>query len=455
MRGLLAVIAIGLLMAGLAACNPKKDQGDDSGANQAGRQPDFNSGANPIKLGFNLELTGDAAAYGVSGQRGAELALEEINAAGGILGRKVEVVFDDNASQSAQAVQVASKLINQDKVNVIIGSLTSSSSIAIAKLANEAKVPMVSPAATNPAVTVGEQGVYDYVFRACFTDDFQGEGIVDFAVNGPLAAKTAVVFYNSESDYSEGIYNAVMRCAEQKGLKIAAADSYLSKGEQDFRAKLSKFKGMPFDVLIVPDTYNYVAQIASQARELGLTQPLLGGDGMDSPDLWKSAGKSIEGSYFTNHYASDDMDPAVQDYITKYKQHFAGAMPDSFSILTYDAVKLVADAITRAGGTSPDALAKALAETKGFKGAAGIITINTEHNAVKKLVVLQITEGGAQKWVYTYNPPEVAAVQDAPAQPATAAPAANSATAAPAPTDAPAGEGKGAAPPDGGAASDG
>ncbi len=418
MRYLLTLLALALVLMGLAACNPKEDE-DDGADDTAMRKPDLTQAVEPIKFGFNLEMTGDAATFGLSAQKGAELALEELKAKGGILGRPVEAVFDDNASQSAQAAQVASKLINQDKVHVVIGAVGSSQSIAMARIAEEAQVPMVTPASTNPAVTLDADKVREYVFRTCFTDDFQGEGIVDFAVNGPLAAKQAVVFYDAENDYSVGIYETVKRIAAGMGLELVAEDSYLSRSEQDFRPKLNRFKGLSFDVLIVPGYYNDVAKIANQARELGITQPLLGGDGFDSPDLWKNAGANIEGSYFTNHYAADDMDPAVQDFISKYKQHFGGEVPDAMGILTYDAVLVVADAITRAGGTDPAAVAQALAGTANLKGAAGAITINPQHNATKKLVVLEVGAGGALKWVYTFDP--LAGEQAAPAAEAGAA----------------------------------
>lgn len=405
-----------VVLAALTACNPIDDTTDgDSSENSAGRKPDFTD-TSPIKLGFNLEETGDAATFGVSARKGAEIALEELNAAGGILGRPVEAVFDDNQSMPGPAANVASKLINQDHVDVLIGALTSSDSIAMARIANEAGVPMVTPTSTKTDLTVDEDGtVLRYIFRTCFTDDFQGEGMVNFAINGPLKADSAVIFYDAENDYSVGIYETIKRTAVAAGLTIVGEDSYLKSSEADFRAKLNKFKAYEFDVLIVPGFYNQVGMIANQAREVGLNQPLLGGDGFDSPELYNIAGDSIVGSYFTNHYSADDMDPAVQSFIRKYRERFGGNVPDAFSILAYDAVMMVADALERAGSTDNNAVAEALAATTGFKGAAGSITIDENHNATKKLVVLEIREGGETHWVYTYDPLAVDgdAVEDA------------------------------------------
>jgi branched-chain amino acid transport system substrate-binding protein len=275
----------------------------------------------------------------------------------------------------------------------------------MAKLAQESKIAMVSPASTKTTLTINEDGTAKrYVFRTCFTDDFQGEGIADFVVNGEVKGKRAVIFYDAESDYSKGIYERIKAVAADKGLTIVAEDSYLQKSETDFRSKLSKFKGLEFDALIVPGYYGQVSQIANQARELGITQPLVGGDGWDSEDLWKVGGANIEGSYFTNHYSSDDQDEAVQGFISKYKERYGGNTPDAMAILAYDAVKVVADAIERAGSTDKEAVTDALADTANFDGAAGTITINETHDATKKLVVLKVGAQGKYEWVYSYDP---------------------------------------------------
>jgi branched-chain amino acid transport system substrate-binding protein len=407
--------ALALAAVVLAGCNPtdqnQSGNGNGTPPSSPGKTPSTpntppaTANAGPVKLGFCFEESGDDASFGQSSRKGAEMAIDELNKAGGLFGKPIESVFEDNASKPDQSATAASKLVNEEKVNAVIGCVASSDSIAMAKIVEAAKVPMVSPASTKVSLTLNDDGsVRKYIFRTCFTDDFQGEAMVDFAVNGPLHAKNAVVFYASDNDYAKGIYQTVKDTAPKKGLKLVAEDSFLSSSETDFRTKLAKFKGLDFDVLIVPGYYKEASEIANQARELGLKQPLLGGDGFDSPDLWKNAGKNIEGSYFTNHYAADDQDPAVQGFIAKYKARYGGNTPDAMAILAYDCVNVVADAFKRAGSTDPDAVTAALAATKDFHGAAGDITIDDHHNAKKKLVVMEIGPGGALKWVYTYNP---------------------------------------------------
>ncbi len=400
------VAALAMLLVALAGCNPKEKTGEGQETG-LGPGPDKTSTAatGPVKLGFCFEETGDAATFGTSSRKGCEMALDELNAAGGLFGAPITSQFEDNASKSDQAATAASKLANQDKVNAVIGCVASSNSIAMAKILEDAHIPQISPASTRVDLTLNEDGsVKKYIYRTCFTDDFQGTAMANFAVNGPLHAKNAVLFYAADNDYAKGIYETIKNTAASEGLTIVAEDSFLSSSETDFRTKLSKFKSLNFDVLIVPGYYKEAALIANQARELGLKQPLLGGDGFDSPDLWKNAGKNIEGSFFTNHYAADDPDPAVQDFIKKYKERYGGNVPDAMAILAYDCVNCVVDAYKRAGSIDPDALVKALSETKDFKGAAGSITINDKHNAMKKLVVMQVGDGGALHWVYTYNP---------------------------------------------------
>ena len=406
-------ILASLLLLIMAGCNPAEDSGNNTGSTDSSSSSSTDSSSSAsssgdmIKIGFNFEETGNAATFGTSSHTGAEMAVDEINEAGGILGKQITAIFDDNASKSDEAAKVATKHVSQDKVDVIIGAVASSNSIAMAKIAEENKVPMVTPASTNPDVTLNEDGsVRRYVFRTCFTDDFQGEGMVKFAVDpdGPIGASRAAVLYDKDNDYSVGIYNTILAVAPDAGLEIVAEDSFLSSTETDFRSKLNRFKGTDFDVLIVPGYYNQAALIANQAREVGLTQPLMGGDGFDSPKLYEIAQDNIVGSYFTNHYASDDEDPAVQEFISKYKRLNGGQVPDAMAILAYDAVYAVKQVYETAGSTDKEAFVDEMAKLQNFKGAAGVISINEHHNATKKLVVLEIKDEGKFEWVYSYTP---------------------------------------------------
>ncbi|MCC7477710.1 ABC transporter substrate-binding protein [bacterium] len=404
----LSLVLAALLLLALAACNPKEKTGGTtqtgSDSNSTASQSGDGAGAGfTVKIGFNFEETGNTASFGQSSHKGAEMALEEL--AGMPDMPKFEAAWEDNASDSTQSATVASKLINEDKVNVLIGCVASSNSIAMAKIAEEAGIPMISPASTKTTLTLMEDKstVRPLIFRTCFIDDFQGKAMLDFCVKH-LSAKKIALLVDDDQDYSIGIGDTIRAEAAGMGVSIVAEDKYLSSSETDFRTKLNRMKGAGFDVLIVPGYYDKVAQIANQARELGITQPLVGGDGWDSPDLWKNAGKNIEGSFFTNHYAADDQDPAVQGFIAKYKAKNGGQTPDAMSILAYDCVMAVADAYKRAGSNDPTAFSEAMAATSGFQGASGTINIDEHHNASKKLVVVEVTPGGAYKWVYTFDP---------------------------------------------------
>ncbi|MCB1186430.1 ABC transporter substrate-binding protein [bacterium] len=418
-QGSAILLLLGLLLLALAGCNPADDSGSgNTGGTTGGGTSGAGGGGEegPVKIGFNFEETGPIASFGTSSHSGALMAVDEINAAGGILGRQIEAIWDDNASKTDEAAKVAAKHCSQDKVDVIIGAVASSNSLAIAKVAEDNHTPMVTPASTKTTLTLNEDGsVRKYIFRTCFTDDFQAERMITFAAlpDGPIAASRAVIFYDADSDYSVGIRDRIKTVAPELGVEIVSEDSFLASTETDFRSKLNRFKSQDFDVLIVPGYYDKVALIANQAREVGLEQPLLGGDGFDSPDLFDIAQQSIVGSYFTNHYAADDQDPAVQNFVKGYKARNGGKTPDAMAILAYDAVYAVKQAYEDAGSIDKEAFVTAMSNLKDFKGAAGSVTINAQHNAEKKLVVLEITGDGSFKWVYTFEPEGGSAEADA------------------------------------------
>lgn len=346
------------------------------------------SSSNEIRVGHFASMTGDTATFGTSADEGIRLAADEINAAGGVLGKPVKVITEDDRSVSPEARSAAQKLITQDHVVALLGEIASSRSIAAAPVAQKAKIPMLSPGSTNPKVT--EQG--DYIFRACFIDPLQGTAMANFAMD-ELKLKNFAILYATNSDYSVGLRDFFKQAVERKGGKIVAEESYQEKADTDFTGQLTKIKAANADAIYVPGYYTEAGLIAGQARRLGLNVPLLGGDGWDSDVTVKTGGPAMEGNYFTNHYAPDQKGEAVGKFIEAYKKKYNGKVPDAMAILGYDAMKLLADAIKRAGGTDAKAIRDALAATKDFPGAAGNITIDDKRNANKPIVVVQVKNG--------------------------------------------------------------
>lgn len=369
-------------------CNPPPA---DDGGGQTG-SADTASSSGPITLGVNLELTGDTASFGTSCLNGIKLALEEINQTGVLGGRKIDIIADDNKGKSTEAATVTKKLIEVNKVPLIIGAVASTNSIAISQVAQDNRIPQVTPASTRTDLTLNNDGsVKKYIFRTCFIDDFQGDAIAKFAFND-LGAHRIAILYDNGQDYSKGIYQRVKETFPSLGGVVASERTYDAKVDSDFRAHLSQIKAAKFDVLVVPGYYQQIGQIAKQARELGMKQPIVGGDGFDSPQLIEVGGDAVEGAFFTTHFSADDPSEKAQAFVSKYKSKY-GIVPDAMAVLGYDAMNLVADAIERAGSTDPEALTKSLAETKNFPAITGTITLNEKHNAVKDIVVMKV-EGG-------------------------------------------------------------
>ena len=345
------------------------------------------SGSGPIKIGHYAAMTGPTATFGTSTDEGIRLALDEINAAGGVLGREIDVITEDDQSKPAEANNAVQKLISRDKVVALLGEVASSNTLAAAPVAQQAKVPMLTPASTNNTVTQ----VGNYIFRSCFTDDFQGSVMGDFATKD-LKAKRIAIFYDNASDYSVGLRGVFKQRAEQLGATIVADEAY-QQTDTDFRGQLTKIKAANPDAIYVPGYYTQVGAICRQAKELGITVPLLGGDGWDSEELFKIGGDAINGNYFTNHYSPDEDRPEVKKFVDDYKAKYNGKTPDAMAILGYDAMRLMADAISRAGSTEGAKIRDALAATENFPGASGSITIDANRNAEKPIVILKIENG--------------------------------------------------------------
>ena len=336
------------------------------------------------RIGVYGDTTGATSSFGVSTKNGIELAFEEINAAGGVNGKKLEMIFEDDQGTPEKAKTVISKLINQDKVVAVLGEVASSNSLAAAPVAQEAKIPMITPSSTNPKVTE----VGDYISRVCFIDPFQGAVMAKFAAN-TLKAKTAAILGDNSSDYTKGLTQYFEEEFAKLGGKVITKQTY-SQRDQDFKGQLTAMRGQNPDVIYIPGYYGEVAIIARQARELGMNQPLLGGDGWDSPELWKLGGDALKNAYISNHYSADNPAPEIQNFVKSYTAKF-GSAPDSLAALAYDAAKVLADAIKRAGGTESAKLKDAINATKNFAGVTGAVTLDSSRNAVKPAVVLELS----------------------------------------------------------------
>lgn len=354
-----------------AACVQK---GGEGGATNTG---------DTIKVGVFADLSGTTASFGQSTKNGIELAVEEINNSGGVLGKKIQLIVEDDQGRPEQAKTVVSKLINQDKVQAVLGEVASTNSLAAAPVAQEAKVPMITPSSTNPKVTQ----VGDYIFRVCFIDPFQGLVMAKYAANN-LNAKTAAIFGDVQSDYSKGLSEVFKQEFAKLGGRIVSEQSY-AQTDPDFKGQLTAIRATNPDVIYIPGYYGQVGIIAKQARELGMNMPLLGGDGWDSPDLWKLGGDALKNSYISNHYSADNPAPEIQNFVKAYQAKF-GAKPDSLAALAYDSAKVLADSLKRAGSADPQQLRQAIANTDNFNGVTGKITVNDERNAVKPAVVLEL-----------------------------------------------------------------
>ena len=348
--------------------------------------PDGAANQGTIKIGYFGDLTGPTFNFGQSAKNGVLLAAAQINQAGGINGRKLDVVIEDDQGSPERAAVIANKLTHQDNVIAMIAGGASGSSLAAGPNAQAAKVPMISPSSTNPAVTQ----IGDYIFRACFIDAFQGDVMARFAFN-TLKAKKAAIMLDYNSPYSRGLTNFFEMSFTKLGGSVVSKESY-TQGDADFKGQLSSIKATEPDVIYLPGYYGDIAIIAKQARQLNLTQPLLGGDGWDAPELWPLGGDALNGSYITNHYSVDDPSPATQKFAQDYRLQSANLAPDAHAALAYDAMRYLAEAIQRAGTEVPK-LRDALAATKNFPGITGMISMDKDRNAVKPAVVLKLEDG--------------------------------------------------------------
>jgi branched-chain amino acid transport system substrate-binding protein len=356
------------LLIGLAACNKKED-------------------VQEIVIGEYGSMTGATATFGISSSRGIEMAVDMLNQSGGVLGKKIRLVIEDDQGKPEEAQTAVTKLINKDRVVAILGEVASSNSLAGGPVCQASRIPMVSPGSTNPKVTE----IGDYIFRVCFIDPFQGQVMAKFASN-TLKLKNVAILRDIKSDYSVGLANFFTKDFTASGGTIAADESY-SQGDKDFTAQLTSLKAKNPDGIFIPGYYTEVGLIARQARKLGITVTLLGGDGWDSSKLWEIGGDALNGCYYSNHYSVDDPSPILQKFVADYKARYAStgdSIPDAMAALGYDAMLVLADAMKRANSSRPDSVRDALAKTTGFVGVTGTTTLDENRNAVKPAVVLEV-----------------------------------------------------------------
>jgi branched-chain amino acid transport system substrate-binding protein len=331
-------------------------------------------------------LTGALSTFGVSSVQGLHLAVDQMNAAGGILGGPIDLIVEDNGSKAGESATIVRKFISQDKVAAILGDLTSSATMECAPLSQAAKIPMLTPSATNVAITQ----IGDYIFRSCFIDPFTGRIMAKFALD-ELHAKRAIVMTDVKQDYSVGLADAIRQWFADNGRGTLSAVSY-SSGDTNFRTQLTAVRMARPDVVFLPGYYTEAALILRQARELGITCPFVGGEGWDSPALIQIAGKSADGNYYTNHFSAADPNPEVQKFVHEYRASY-GSVPDALAALWYDGARLLAQSVQRAGSTDSAKIRDALATTRDFDGVTGRISIDQNRNAAKPGVILKIENG--------------------------------------------------------------
>jgi branched-chain amino acid transport system substrate-binding protein len=366
------ILALFILAAALTGCH----KSDEPSGGVAGT----------IKVGEFASLTGKEATFGQMSHHGTELAIDELNQNGGVLGKKLELLTEDNQSKQGESTTIARKLISRDGIVALLGEVASGRSLEAAPVCQESKIPQISPSSTNPKVTE----IGDYIFRICFTDPQQGAVLARFAEK-TLHAKRVAVLTDAASTYSVGLATYFKNAFTNSGETIVDEQKY-SGGDKDFKAQLTTIKGADPEAIFIPGYYTDVGLIARQARELGIKVPLFGGDGWESAELCSIGGDAVEGTYFSTHFSPEETNQATQAFVKKFQDKY-NVTPDAMAALGYDSAMLLADAMKHAGTTDGPKVRDALAATKDFPGITGLITIDAQRNAKKGLVILQVRGG--------------------------------------------------------------
>jgi branched-chain amino acid transport system substrate-binding protein len=389
-REFLAALAAAITL--VAGCKPTESGG---GGSAGGGTP---AGGDKIVIGEFASLTGKEAAFGQSSHKGTELAVEELNKAGGVLGKKIEHLVEDNRSQAGESATIVKKFISRDKVVAVLGEVASGRSLEAAPICQQAGVPMVSPSSTNPKVTE----VGDFVFRVCFTDPFQGKLMADFAAK-TLKVRKVAILSDVASAYSVGLAEFFRQGFGATGGQIVVEQKF-SGGDKDFKAQLTAIKAAGAEAIFVPGYYKQAGLIVAQARQLGINVPLFGGDGWEAPELIQIAGgQALENTFYSTHYSPESTDPKVQAFVKAFQAKFNGEVPDAMAALGYDSAMVLADAIKRAGSTEGAKVRDALAATKDFPCVTGKTTLDAKRDASKSAVIITVKEGKF-KYLQTVEP---------------------------------------------------
>lgn len=368
-----------------------------SGCFDQGHRNSLSTVQNEIRLGEFGSMTGPESVFGTDTHKGIWLAVEEANRLGGVHKKNIKIISYDTEGRADKAISSVTKLITLDRVHVILGEVASSLSLAAAPVAQSYLVPMISPASTHPRVTQ----LGNYIFRSCFIEPFQGSVMAKFAINH-LNLKKAAILRDQESEYSHALANFFSDDFKKLGGQILVDVNYSSRSE-NYRPQLLKIKSTKADIIFIPGYYREVEKIISLAKEIGIRAVLLGGDGWDGLNLKPQDHSPLLPAYFSNHFSADDQNPVVQKFVSRFQEQF-GHRPNGLSALGYDAASLAIDAIQRTPDLNLENIRQAIASTRNFQGVTGVISINSERNAIKPAVVLKVEPSGQFSYVASINP---------------------------------------------------
>ena len=350
-----------------------------------------------LVIGEVSSMTGPEATYGLSAHQGIVLALEDLNATGGVQGKTLKLVSMDSQGKPDESARAITKLISQDRVVSVVTGVISSNALAMAPIAQKNHVPFIATIATQPKVT----DLGDFIFRGCLMDSFQGTVMAKFGLD-QLKMRRVAILRDVKSDYSIGLAQTFSEVLKQGGGEVVVDQTYTA-GDIDFKAQLTAIRGKKPDAMYVPGYYSDVSLIARQARELGMNISLLGGDGWDSPKLKEIGGDALSGSYFSGHYSPDEPSPRLKDFLSHYQEKYH-TVPDGLAVMGYEGVQILGAALKKAKTLDREGIREALASSKDVETVTGVVSIDSKRNAARSAVVLMIEKDGKLKYRATVAP---------------------------------------------------